>query len=361
MKTEINNLINAYADHVNNQRWFALADLHEPETCSLLKIQAERRAKNDFNGILNVTHMTINSVTEIAYEDVLDMLYQDYGTNIPIVALLEMEIKVKKNTKYFFNGVNFKLISLKNINGQWKIYELHQLAEPERLVEKNYCLPDNYNQVISCMNARRNGNFVDGKGIVYDQLYKCNDIQLRNVITKYTIPGPNTTVRLYRNGNIEELGFYDYTLAVSAGECRAYEFDGDPRKAINIAIKTYTWHYLIVPKNDEAGYDITTQMQAYAPSYISENSNVTVDMDALADIWMESYKGAIFAAYYVAGAKNSNGKNGGELKQNGCLYLIEHGMCDDFYECVHYYYDNSSASTGGPVRFFDSNKNELNH
>ena len=45
-----------------------------------------------------------------------------------------------------------------------------------------------------------------------------------------------------------------------------------------MAIKTYTWHFLLVPKSDTMGYDITTKMQAYAPSYISENKKVTEDI-----------------------------------------------------------------------------------
>ena len=40
-------------------------------------------------------------------------------------------------------------------------------------------------------------------------------------------------------------------------------------------------------------------------------------------MWMESYKGAIFEANYVAGSKNSAGKSkSGRLLQNGCEYMI---------------------------------------
>lgn len=97
----------------------------------------------------------------------------------------------------------------------------------------------------------------------------------------------------------------------------------------------------------------------YQPTKVSENSKVTTDYNAIKDIWMESYKGAIFEAGYGAGSYNSNGQSGGRLMQNGCRYLVEKKN-KTFYDCVHYYYDNSTASQGGAVRFFDSDKNEIN-
>ena len=78
-------------------------------------------------------------------------------------------------------------------------------------------------------------------------------------------------------------------------------------------------------------------MQAYAPSYISENKKVTEDMEAVHNVWMESYKGAIFEANYVAGSKNSAGKSkSGRLLQNGCEYMIRIGRCATCYKCLHY-------------------------
>ena len=94
----------------------------------------------------------------------------------------------------------------------------------------------------------------------------------------------------------------------------------------------------------------------------SYGKKVTEDMEAVHNVWMESYRGAIFEANYIAGSKNSAGKSkSGRLLQNGCEYMIRTGKCATCYECLHYYYDNSTASNGGPVRFFDSNKNELSY
>lgn len=236
-----------------------------------------------------------------------------------------------------------------------------QIAEPEELLQKGYVFSENYKYAVKNMEDRRNGIFRTSNGELIG-----TKTSGRAVLNERTIPKDTDKVRLmnYFNGgsNIEVLNFWNYILAVSAGECRGNEFDGEARKAINMAIKTYTWHFLIVPKNDAMGYDITTKMQAYAPSYISENKKVTEDMEAVHNVWMESYRGAIFEANYIAGSKNSAGKSkSGRLLQNGCEYMIRTGKCATCYECLHYYYDNSKASNGGPVRFFDSNKNELSY
>lgn len=55
-------------------------------------------------------------------------------------------------------------------------------------------------------------------------------------------------------------------------------------------------------------------MQSYKPEKISENKKVTSDYNAVKNIWMESYKGNIFAAGYGAGDYNLV-ENGGRLMQ----------------------------------------------
>lgn len=164
----------------------------------------------------------------------------------------------------------------------------------------------------------------------------------------------------YKNGvyqNKKSINFHDYCLGVSAGEVKTTTFDGEARRAVNIAIKTYTWHYKIVPIDSAHGVDIKNTMQSYRPDDVSINRKVTTDYNAVKDIWMESYSGAIFEAKYGAGSYNNNGKGGGRLMQNGCRYLVSHGK--SLYGCLHYYYDNSEASRDGAIRFFDSDKNEI--
>ena len=358
MNNQIKQLLEKWSASINEKKYRETAQCYEPLTCNALMRQADKPMENE--GVYNIETIFIRNTNEIRFEDAKRMLYDEYGEE-PVVLVLELEAQTRTNTKYFGNGINFKLVSFVKYGDEWKIEEMIQIAEPEELLQKGYIFSENYKYAVKNMEDRRNGIFRTSNGELIG-----TKTSGRAVLNERTIPKDTDKVRLmnYFNGgsNIEVLNFWNYILAVSAGECRGKEFDGEARKAINMAIKTYTWHFLLVPKSDTMGYDITTKMQAYAPSYISENKKVTEDMEAVHNVWMESYKGAIFEANYIAGSKNSAGKSkSGRLLQNGCEYMIRIGRCATCYECLHYYYDNSTASNGGPVRFFDSNKNELSY
>ncbi|MEG2774106.1 MAG: hypothetical protein RR906_01725, partial [Acetivibrio sp.] len=100
---------------------------------------------------------------------------------------------------------------------------------------------------------------------------------------------------------------------------------------------------------------------AYAPTKVSENTKVTTDYNAVKSVWMESNGGAIFTAYYKAGtyADQTSYKNGGDFKQNGARWLYDNNKATTYKALLKYYYDSSTASTNGAIRFFDNNKNEL--
>ncbi len=75
-----------------------------------------------------------------------------------------------------------------------------------------------------------------------------------------------------------------------------------------------------------------------------------------------SSKGApiVFEANFKAGKNSSQAsyKSGGELKQLGCIYLLNNDSSISTYkDLLHYYYDNSPRSKGGAVQFFDADKN----
>lgn len=150
------------------------------------------------------------------------------------------------------------------------------------------------------------------------------------------------------------IGFGDYCLWVLAGEVRQKEFDGTARRARCIAIKTYTWHFMIIPKEPERSGHLTTKQQSYQPGKVNENLNIYGDYDAVCDRWMESSEGYIFEASYKAGEKGKAGtKHGGELKQWGSVYLAGQGY--KWNEILHYYYDCSGVSGDG-VRIFNNQK-----
>ena len=367
-KESAQEIVNEYFSLIGND-WDKFAELYTNEQINSFKnfLENEKNIR-EYVGVLNVRKAKLIESIEIKYDDVKDMIDEDYtGKKIKIFAV-GADYDVYEDTKYFSEGIIYNFLILEEQNGQWRVNTLMQIADPSLLKMKGYHFQSDYNITENIMEARENGYLVNGKGKVFSDI---NEKEIDGslvdeyaILNKRTVPTDDTTISYgtYKNGvyqNRKSIKFHDYCKGVSAGEVRGKSFDGTARKAVDIAIKTYTWHYKIVPIDPTHSVDIKNTMQSYKPEKISENKKVTSDYNAVKNIWMESYKGNIFAAGYGAGDYNSSGKNGGRFMQNGCRYLVDKKKYS-FYQCLHYYYDYSiDGSTGGPLRFFDNNKIDL--
>ena len=367
-KESAQEIVNEYFSLIGND-WDKFAELYTNEQINSFKnfLENEKNIR-EYVGVLNVRKAKLIESIEIKYDDVKDMIDEDYtGKKIKIFAV-GADYDVYEDTKYFSEGIIYNFLILEEQNGQWRVNTLMQIADPSLLKMKGYHFQSDYNITENIMEARENGYLVNGKGKVFSDI---NEKEIDGslvdeyaILNKRTVSTDDTTISYgtYKNGvyqNRKSIKFHDYCKGVSAGEVRGKSFDGTARKAVDIAIKTYTWHYKIVPIDPTHSVDIKNTMQSYKPEKISENKKVTSDYNAVKNIWMESYKGNIFAAGYGAGDYNSSGKNGGRLMQNGCRYLVDKKKYS-FYQCLHYYYDYSiDGSTGGPLRFFDNNKIDL--
>lgn len=367
-KESAQEIVNEYFSLIGND-WDKFAELYTNEQINSFKnfLENEKNIR-EYVGVLNVRKAKLIESIEIKYDDVKDMIDEDYtGKKIKIFAV-GADYDVYEDTKYFSEGIIYNFLILEEQNGQWRVNTLMQIADPSLLKMKGYHFQSDYNITENIMEARENGYLVNGKGKVFSDI---NEKEIDGslvdeyaILNKRTVPTDDTTISYgtYKNDvyqNRKSIKFHDYCKGVSAGEVRGKSFDGTARKAVDIAIKTYTWHYKIVPIDPTHSVDIKNTMQSYKPEKISENKKVTSDYNAVKNIWMESYKGNIFAAGYGAGDYNSSGKNGGRLMQNGCRYLVDKKKYS-FYQCLHYYYDYSiDGSTGGPLRFFDNNKIDL--
>ena len=367
-KESAQEIVNEYFSLIGND-WDKFAELYTNEQINSFKnfLENEKNIR-EYVGVLNVRKAKLIESIEIKYDDVKDMIDEDYtGKKIKIFAV-GADYDVYEDTKYFSEGIIYNFLILEEQNGQWRVNTLMQIADPSLLKMKGYHFQSDYNITENIMEARENGYLVNGKGKVFSDI---NEKEIDGslvdeyaILNKRTVPTDDTTISYgtYKNGvyqNRKSIKFHDYCKGVSAGEVRGKSFDGTARKAVDIAIKTYTWHYKIVPIDPTHSVDIKNTMQSYKPEKISENKKVTSDYNAVKNIWMESYKGNIFAAGYGAGDYNSSGKNGGRLMQNGCRYLVDKKKYS-FYQFLHYYYDYSiDGSTGGPLRFFDNNKIDL--
>lgn len=351
--TYVTDLIEKYFSYMGTD-WNSFSELYEDSQVNCMKNFLNDTSSIDNHvGVLNVKNADLIECSEISYNEATELLSENYLKDNSRFFVVKANYSTYNNTEYFVNGIQYNLISLIQEDGDWKVCEFagYEYNDNALNIEKNLST-----KLASSLNTST---------IVRNSILTTAQTSSK-AKNKRTIPTDNTTI-VYgtydSSGNYKSkktLNFHDYCIGVTAGECRGSEFDGKARKAIIMAIKTYTWHYKIVPIDSVHGVNIKNTMQSYAPGKVSENSKVTSNYNAIKNIWMESYSGAIFEALYKKGTYGSqtNYKNSGELKQKGCRYLVD-TTNKTFYECVHYYYDNSSASTGGKIRFFDENKDVI--
>ena len=348
---------------MDKHAWGDFTILHcGEEKESLENFFANERNEVEHVGVQNVMSASLIELVEVALEDVADMLHKKYSDKDVKIYVLGVDYEVFEDSKYYSTGVNYNFIVLVREDGEWKVSEMLPISEPQRLLDNGYMFSNHYDMAVNVMRARREGSFINYEGEKFDSWSPGNNSMSRAVINKWTVPSDNTPVR-YKgsDGTIQTLSFHQYCLGVLAGEMTTTSFDGAVRQAQAIATKTFTWHFIIVPKGASEGYDINYVQQDYQPTRISENRKTTVDYNSVRDIWMESYRGAIFEASYKAGYDKdpSAYKEKGEFKQNGALWLYENNVVTDYKGLLKYFYDNSLHSQGGPIRFFDSMKNEL--
>ncbi len=361
-------VVQKYFDSMGND-WNEFADQYTAEQVNSFK----KFLSDDINiststGVLNVQGADLTECVEVAYNDVKEMFSVNYNNKDVKTFVVGADYIVNADSIYFSSGINYNLISLVKEGNEWKVVELVPISDPELLKDKGYEFSDQYSIAEAMMDARYEGYLLNGNLEIFADTN--NNPVSESIIVPYTVintrtvPTSTTTIvyGTYSGSTYQSkqtINFHDYCIGVTAGECRATSFDGAARNAIALAIKTYTWHYKIVPIDPAHGVDIKNTMQSYQPTKVSENSKVTTDYNTVKDIWMESYKGAIFEAGYGAGSYDGTGQNGGRLMQNGCRYLVEN-KSKTFYGCLHYYYDSSTASEDGAIRFFDKDKNDLN-
>ena len=357
-------VVEKYVQAMNEHDWNGFSNLHAvEERNSLQKFFQNPVNQMEYNGVLNVEKASLAELVEIDLADAKDMLYKEYDVNETKVFVFGVDYNVHEDSKYYSSGINYNFITCIKEDGVWKVSEMLPIENPNKLIEDGYEFSNSFATAIYVMDARKSGYLVNYEGEVFGTIIEGSGFTPYAVINQRTVPTSTTTVR-YKQSNgtiVPDLNYHDYCLGVLAGEVRHTNFDGVVRQAQAIAIKTFTWHYIIVPHGATEGYDVNSSQQAYAPDKVSENSKVTTDYNAVKSVWMESYGGAIFTAYYKAGtyASQTSYKNGGEFKQNGARWLYDNNVATTYKALLKYYYDSSTASTGGAIRFFDDNKNEL--
>ena len=158
-KESAQEIVNEYFSLIGND-WDKFAELYTNEQINSFKnfLENEKNIR-EYVGVLNVRKAKLIESIEIKYDDVKDMIDEDYtGKKIKIFAV-GADYDVYEDTKYFSEGIIYNFLILEEQNGQWRVNTLMQIADPSLLKMKGYHFQSDYNITENIMEARENGYF----------------------------------------------------------------------------------------------------------------------------------------------------------------------------------------------------------
>jgi hypothetical protein len=250
---------------------------------------------------------------------------------------------VKQESKYYYNGVNYRLVILEQNDYQWQVSEL-QDAPLE-------CLPNisslglnsaNIAIATNIISQRQKGVVVNAKGDVLssDLLSNTNTVE---AITTLQHP---SVINVWRAayGVWEVWYFNEYCRHVLPCEWVA-SWPYESLYAGAVAVSQFGWFHTYHPKHPDVGCDVCdsgSSCQVFNPG--SSNSRTDYAVSMREGDYMLSSSGYFFESQYSAGTYNSAYYHSGKMRQNGTHYWADQGQ-NWMYMC-HYYYDNSPKSTG---------------
>ncbi|WP_270168220.1 SpoIID/LytB domain-containing protein [Paenibacillus sp. SYP-B4298] len=324
--------------------------------------------------------------------------------------LVGLDFKVIKEDKYFFDGVNYRLMIIGKENDYWKVVE-NSIAPLIAIQNANLGFDsDTEKDAINVAISRAEGIIINKKGEVLEDLRASNEqIETErgfntellpeklspeeknyeqgkqqileqvdttevtanqsetNVISPNNVSPyrpsdqhlPPSYIRVYRNSynRIDTPTLYNYVRAVLPNEWILYTIPKmESLKAGAMATKFVGWYRVWAsPKYPNEAYDVkdTVADQVYNPEANKETTESLQAINAVGGIGIQNSSGNIFYPAYVAGVSGQPGPyHGGELKQRGADYLNDQGY--NWLQILHYFYDSSTVSIGNIAPFFYS-------
>lgn len=194
-----------------------------------------------------------------------------------------------------------------------------------------------------------------------------NDMQITDVLGQngicYTPPLSQTispqaiikmpdTMRLYNNGAVTRVGFITYIERVMTAEFNYDIFVPEARKAVAMAIKTYTWYHTIHPKHGIFGADLCTSSdccQGYKTEIPTQknraavsailNTQVKKTVSGFSESGYIIASNGIWESWYIKGSESGGNYKAGRLWQLGAQYLASQ-LGYDYITILKYYYNN---------------------
>lgn len=372
---ESTNVILQYVDALNDHDWDTIIQMSPNEDYKEnISFYYNEKNERDNVGFHTVTSAETYSISELELKDLYKYTNAEYyfdAYETLKLYLVGVNLTVDKESKYFYNGLNFFLVTLGKEDGGWKVVLFSQA--PASAIEKNMPTPlaandsdtDNGNveKALNIIRARYQGIILDGDGNVIDtniatteQIAEEKGLDISNLEESSTIRSTDdhtrpSTISVYitSTGAIEEVEFYDYCKCVLPNEWYS-TWKTESLKAGAQAVKFVGWYCVYNAKYPNKGYDVkdSTADQVYKEG--SEVDSCTAAINAVGGIGMENSENEIFYPSYRAGTSGTAGTQyGGILYQYGSQYLAGLGYIYD--EILDYYYSYSDVSSGKITTF----------
>lgn len=326
---------------MNLQDWKTYVDLQ----CKDNKSDYETFLENKDNkveqvGLFNIISAKVFEIKQLRLEEVTAFTKIDeYQRNFENVAAFYVGIDyaVHKESKYYFNGVNYDLVIVGQEDGIWKIIEMSD-APIESFTSMGLGFGSKEEEkALRIIEARISGMIIGSNG---DCIFR-----LSTAVATDEHARPDD-VRVYRVnlGRTESVDLYSYVKNVLPNEWYS-SWSSESLKSGAMATKMYGWYHTYHPKWASLNADVkdTTADQVYIPN--TEVTSTTSAINAINGIGLENSSGNIFETQYLAGTSGSAGSaNTGKISQWGSKYLSDNGH-GYLYIC-RYYYNNSDKSSG---------------
>lgn len=348
--------LNSYLESINSRNWMSVLSY----IC-----KDEKQAYSDYfddesqtNGLKQITDLKLQHVYTVPDSMMDDYFSNNDGSEIPNGSILKSYIvafdcDVSTENQYFYNGINYQLVTLINENGSYKIY--HSSRPTNKLMNDivsstNLSLDEKkaVDAVISCNNGllkNANGDTISHgfKTVTVSSLEDESSSQTNSWPTlkhyaSYSYPS-SINVKL-KSGGIKPVSMSSYIKCTLPNEWMA-SWPTESLKAGAYCVKMVGIYHTLNPVNSNLGYDVTQTTQNYIPN--SNNSRTDHIIDALKNHGMGDSLYHIFFPSYGRGSSGKVGsKSSGRLLQYGSKKLAEEGHTHKY--ILNYYYSNSSAS-----------------
>ena len=308
------------------------------------------------NGIKQITSLTLQhiyTVPDSMKEEQLYNIDENSSSSDSRSYIVAFDCNVSTENQYFYNGINYQLVSLTKENGSYKIYQ--SFRPSNRMMEKivgstNLSLDEKkaFDAVISC----NNGLLKNAHGDIITCGFKTINVAIgdNNISSQsnawptlkhyasYSYPS-SINVKL-KSGKTKKVAMSSYIKCTLPNEWMA-SWPTESLKAGAYCVKMVGIYHTLRPVQPNLGYDVTQTTQNYIPN--SNDSRTDHIIDALKNHGMSDSLYRIFFPSYGRGTSGQVGsRSSGRLLQYGSKKLAEEGHSHKF--ILNYYYSTSSAS-----------------